>query len=100
MGAVYEGGWKFDMQHGYGVEKWLNSGSIFRGEFIDGLRNGPGIWLHNNKRYEGDWKNNMMDGQGTMEWGVSIKKEKSQISLPATGGTDLTRRQTGKVPDD
>jgi hypothetical protein len=71
MGAVYEGSWKFDMQHGHGVEKWLGSGSIFRGEFVDGLRNGFGVWIHNNKKYEGEWKNNMMDGEGTMEWGIS-----------------------------
>jgi hypothetical protein len=31
MGAVYEGAWKFDMQYGYGVERWVGSGSIFRG---------------------------------------------------------------------
>ena len=71
MGAVYEGSWKFDMQHGHGVEKWLGSGSIFRGEFVDGLRNGFGVWIHNNKKYEGEWKNNMMDGEGTLEWGIS-----------------------------
>jgi len=69
FGAIYDGEWKFDMQHGKGQEKWLNSGSTFKGHFVDGLRNGHGVWIHNNKKYEGIWKNNMMDGDGTMEWG-------------------------------
>jgi len=69
MGAIYEGEWRYDMQHGKGCEKWMGSNSVFNGEFVDGLRNGTGIWVHKNKRYEGNWKNNMMDGHGTMEWG-------------------------------
>ena len=68
MGAIYEGEWRFDMQHGKGIEKWTNSDSIFEGNFVDGLRNGHGVWVHKNKRYEGNWKNNMMEGEGTMEW--------------------------------
>lgn len=85
------------MQHGYGVERWVGSGSIFRGEFVDGLRNGYGIWVHNNKKYEGEWKNNMMDGKGMMEWGVTqqgIQKEKSVSALarPTTGGTDVLKK--------
>ena len=93
MGAVYEGGWKYDMQHGYGVEKWLSTGSIFQGQFVDGLRNGHGVWINNNKRYEGQWKNNMMDGEGTMDWGVqmlagAIKK----TNTGTTGGTDALKK--------
>ena len=71
LGAIYEGDWRFDMQHGQGTEKWLNSNSVFTGNFIDGLRNGYGVWVHKNKKYEGGWKNNMMDGEGTMEWGYT-----------------------------
>ena len=70
MGAIYEGEWRYDMQHGHGTEKWTNSNSVFEGEFVDGLRNGYGTWFHKNKSYRGYWKNNMMDGQGTMEWGI------------------------------
>jgi hypothetical protein len=33
LGAIYEGEWKFDMQHGYGTEKWLDSNSEFKGKF-------------------------------------------------------------------
>ena len=69
MGAIYDGEWRYDMQHGQGTEKWINTDSIFTGEFVDGLRNGQGKWIHKNKRYEGSWKNNMMDGYGVMEWG-------------------------------
>jgi len=58
------------MQHGKGCEKWADSGSIFTGDFVEGLRNGFGIWVHDGKRYEGNWVNNMMDGFGTMEFGL------------------------------
>ena len=68
LGAVYEGNWHYDMQHGKGEEKWLNSGSTFQGNFVEGLRQGFGIWIHQGKRYDGEWKNNMMEGQGTIEY--------------------------------
>lgn len=76
LGAIYEGDWRFDMQHGQGTEKWLNSNSVFTGHFVDGLRNGHGVWIHKNKKYEGGWKNNMMDGEGTMEWGYTQPPQK------------------------
>ena len=103
MGAIYEGEWRYDMQHGRGVEKWTNSNSIFTGEFIDGLRNGHGVWLHKNKRYEGHWKNNMMDGQGTMEWGYTGPPHngRSTVKVPAggMGGLDLKKQTSSFIPD-
>jgi hypothetical protein len=63
LGALYEGQWRFDMQHGYGCERWLDaSKSDFQGNFIDGLRNGHGVWVTDTKRYDGNWVNNMMEG--------------------------------------
>jgi len=43
LGAVYEGQWRFDMQDGYGNERWLDSKSDFQGNFVNGLRNGYGV---------------------------------------------------------
>jgi hypothetical protein len=88
MGAIYEGEWRYDMQHGRGTEKWTGSNSVFVGQFVDGLRNGQGTWLHKNKRYEGNWKNNMMDGHGTMEWGhiASGGSGKLQVREKPGGG--------------
>ena len=45
MGAIYDGEWRYDMQHGQGTEKWINTDSVFTGEFVDGLRNGQGKWV-------------------------------------------------------
>ena len=91
MGAIYEGDWRYDMQHGNGTEKWTGSNSIFVGEFVDGLRNGHGTWIHKNKRYEGNWKNNMMDGTGTMEWGLTA----AQIATSGRGihRNSMTQRE-------
>ncbi len=68
LGAVYEGQWRFDMQDGYGNERWLDSKSDFQGNFVNGLRNGYGVLVTDQKRYDGNWVNNMMEGQGKMEW--------------------------------
>ena len=46
LGATYEGEWRFDRQHGKGTEKWPASNSYFYGYFEDGLRQGPGEWIH------------------------------------------------------
>lgn len=88
LGAVYEGEWKFDMQHGEGQEQWLDSESTFSGQFANGLRQGFGEWRSENKNYKGWWRANMMEGIGTMEWnGIKMSasanksSRKSSISL-------------------
>ena len=63
--------WKFDMQNGHGVEKWLDSGSIFRAKFVDSLLKGFSICITNKKKYDVEKKNKMMDGEENMEWGIS-----------------------------
>ena len=94
MGAIYEGEWRYDMQHGKGAEKWMGSNSFFTGEFVDGLRNGIGTWVHKNKRYEGHWKNNMMDGHGSMEWGfVAQPSASGRNSLKDTKSSNLDPRR-------
>ena len=85
LGAVYDGEWKFDMQQGQGIERWLNSGSYFEGNFEEGLRNGYGIWSHKGKRYEGEWRKNMMEGEGIMEWGYLDTPTDSGPTEPESG---------------
>ena len=36
-GSNYEGNWKFDQQHGNGIEKWPD-GSKYEGEFYEGYK--------------------------------------------------------------
>lgn len=68
---MYDGEWKRDMQHGFGTEKWTDAAySEFTGEFAEGLRNGKGVLITDNKKYDGDWSNNMMEGLGIMEFGL------------------------------
>jgi hypothetical protein len=40
-GAVYEGEWKDDQQHGYGVEKWVDE-SKYEGYYVMGKKHGQG----------------------------------------------------------
>ena len=42
-----------------------DNGDIYKGEFIDGKRNGFGICIYSNReKYEGLWKNDLMNGVG------------------------------------
>jgi hypothetical protein len=61
-GAKYEGEWKDDFQHGFGIEIWTDD-SIFEGYFQFGQKNGPGEYRWNDgSKYNGEWKNNKIDG--------------------------------------
>ena len=68
-GSMYMGAWKFDTQHGKGVEKWSN-GSKFEGEYFEGNKEGFGefYFADTNATYRGEWQNNVMQGFGTYNW--------------------------------
>lgn len=63
-GTTYEGGFKNDRYHGYGVLLYEN-GTQYKGEFKDGMRCGKGV-LYQGKGniYEGEWKDNLKNGLG------------------------------------
>ena len=42
-------------------------GSIYEGEWTDGLKNGSGVYTFtDDSRYEGQWKNDKQHGKGTL----------------------------------
>lgn len=43
-GARYEGQWKDDLQHGYGIETW-NDGSKYEGNYLNGKKQGKGVYI-------------------------------------------------------
>ena len=48
---------------GVGLEKWKDS--YYSGCFLNGQKNGIGVYIWKNKsKYEGEWKNNNMNGYG------------------------------------
>ena len=40
-GAIYEGSWKEDKQHGHGVETWPDE-ARYEGAYINGTKHGHG----------------------------------------------------------
>ena len=55
---------------GYGEYYW-NHGSYFKGNFINGLRDGKGSWkkgVGNSDRYDGEYRNDKKWGEGTFVW--------------------------------
>ena len=57
----------------YGEYYWKD-GSIYKGDFVKGLREGKGIWINEHgDRYEGPFRKDKKNGIGT------TKNKKSQI---------------------
>ena len=66
-GAVYdyEGEILNNEPHGFGTLTYEKSGSVYKGNFLDGDRNGFGIYtFKSGNRYEGNWKNDKKHGFG------------------------------------
>jgi len=77
-GAVYEGQWEFDKQSGYGVETWPD-GTVYRGQFRDGLKDGKGVIEMLNDRnerysYQGEFIKNKFQGYGVYSYPRSSQK--------------------------
>jgi len=62
-GARYEGGWRNNLQHGYGIETWQDH-SQYKGNYRNGLKDGYGeyVWP-DGCEYKGDWLNNKITGK-------------------------------------
>lgn len=41
-GSIYEGPWVDDKQHGQGKEMWEKATKVYKGEFVNGEKNGTG----------------------------------------------------------
>jgi hypothetical protein len=57
--------------NGIGTYTWKN-GSIYKGDFKEGLKQGRGIWAsgkqHENSKYEGDYYMDKKNGFGIFRW--------------------------------
>lgn len=53
-------------RHGEGTLRWDNDGLEYSGQWKNGLRNGFGKFIWNDKEYyEGEYVNNLRQGEGT-----------------------------------
>eukprot|EP00111_Clytia_hemisphaerica_P004026 TCONS_00011537-protein len=93
-GSCYEGETLKGLRHGQGIFKCADGAKSYKGQWVEGKRNGKGIlyydamgtsyydgqWKDNQKEgngtrryrngntYQGQWKNNIREGMGTMRW--------------------------------
>lgn len=65
----YQGASKNGIPHGQGILRYPN-GDCYEGEWMDGKRNGRGIYRISsmNAFYEGEWKDGKQHGQGTFTY--------------------------------
>ena len=70
--STYNGSWKDNQKHGFGVQMYAN-GDKYEGMWRANKRHGSGtLWIQSDrngilrKLYTGDWANDQMDGKGTM----------------------------------
>eukprot|EP00347_Sterkiella_histriomuscorum_P005372 403356865 len=62
----YEGYWKRDKRHGFGVMKWLD-GSTFEGEWKDDMRTKGKMFMQSDcSTYEGEFQNDQYHGKGSI----------------------------------
>ncbi|HPD83477.1 MAG TPA: hypothetical protein PLK85_06650 [Alphaproteobacteria bacterium] len=68
-GNTYSGWMLNGVPHGEGTYIWVDDGTIYKGDFVDGKRDGYGVmeWPDGEK-YEGYWKNEELNGLGTYTW--------------------------------
>ena len=64
-GSVYKGGFIDGVRNGYGEYHYSN-GASFKGEFVNGVRTGNGKYvMTEGDVYDGNWRDNFQSGHGT-----------------------------------
>jgi len=62
-GIIYNGLWKNDKRHGKGKINYTN-GDYYEGDFMNGLKEGKGIYYYLDCYYNGGWKEDKRHGEG------------------------------------
>jgi hypothetical protein len=96
--GTYIGGKKDGKKHGNGI-MYYNSGSIYKGNWVNGYRDGIGTILFSpsNNKYVGEWKNDKANGKGKLEYkngdfyegGYKDNKKHGKGYMMGLGGTKL-----------
>lgn len=101
QGATYSGYVNEQYQpHGKGTMKY-SDGKEYKGDWVNGIKQGQGTMKYNNGIYEGEWKNDKKDGKGTYVWndgrtyeGLYENDVRSGDGV-FSGWVDLTNRCSG-----
>nr|XP_033468059.1 radial spoke head 1 homolog isoform X1 [Epinephelus lanceolatus] len=63
-GDTYDGEWLHHTRHGQGVYHYKETGSEYKGSWVNGKMESAGEYIHSNHRYKGNFVNNNPYGQG------------------------------------
>ena len=67
MDCHFEGDQIDGIEHGYGIKRWLNDGTVYDGDFIDGKLHGTGtVYWCDGSKYVGELRENHLKGQGLL----------------------------------
>jgi hypothetical protein len=96
--GTYIGGKKDGKRHGNGI-MYYNSGNIYKGNWMNGYRDGIGTFLFSNtgNKYVGEWKNDKANGKGKTEYkngdfyegGYKDNRKHGKGYVMGLGGTKL-----------
>lgn len=74
--TIYRGHFKNGQYHGFGRLTWEDLGTIYKGYWEEGKRDGRGTyWDRDNNVYIGEWKNDRRNGQGSQFFAVEGWRE-------------------------
>lgn len=96
--AIYQGQFKDGQYHGNGRLSYEDEKSIYKGNWVMGMKQGRGIlWDGDNNVYMGQWQNDRRNGQGTQAFGVEDWVEDSHTEFWLV---DNTENYTGNFKND
>lgn len=68
-GDIYDGEWKYDKKHGYGVYTFLDKGSKYEGTWKEDKMDGKGVYYYKNgSKYDGEWVTDKREGNGIFHY--------------------------------
>ena len=95
-GCTYEGGWKDDKYHGYGIFKWPD-GTKYEGQFVDGDKWGEGKnYFSNGDVYVGDFKYDKPHGRGLTVYANGDEYEGGYYAALRDGSGTFKYNSTGE----
>jgi len=50
------------------LEEEYEDGSTYKGQLIDGMRQGTGVWTSSTEQYSGQWQQDQRHGEGSQTW--------------------------------
>jgi hypothetical protein len=81
-GDQYEGDWRDNVRHGHGTQLSTDDGSIYTGQYIMGIKHGPGSTTYlNGNRFEGNYVLDHSRGVGSYTLNVGTGGEKVKLRV-------------------